>query len=211
MVCREYRMPWRTDKRSFSFLWGVPFEAHASNIHVALRQKAIVIEVLDGIIEVADGFDSVRVSAPMSVAVSLPEFAITPIFMPSNGLKMLVHVIGTLPLRSMLKQHSVFKRLLVEAADSTPGIYTLGHHHLENSRQFAALGKNDMGEALVLHNLLRDSFLRFLGSIPRSLDKPESKRKRPSFGIKQHGSNKTASNPFTASPISQGEPPHPSR
>jgi len=40
----------------------------------------------------------------------------------------------------MLKQHSVFKRLLMEAADSTPGIYPLGHHHLENSRPFAALG-----------------------------------------------------------------------
>jgi hypothetical protein len=195
MVPREYRMPWRTDKRSFSFLWGVPFECHFSKIHVALRQKAIVIEVLDGVIEVADGFDSVRVSAPMSVAVSLPEFAITPIFMPPNGLKMLAHVIGTLPLRSMLKQHSVFKRLLVEAADSTPGIYPLGHHHLENSRPFAALGgckKNDMGEALVLHNLLRDNFHRFLGSSPRALEKPESKRKRPSFGIKHSGSNKTA-------------------
>ncbi len=93
MVPREDRMPWRTDKRSFSVLWGIPFESHASKVHVALRQKSVVMEVLDGVIEVADGFDSVRVSAPMSVAVSLSEFAITPIFMPSNGLKILVHVI----------------------------------------------------------------------------------------------------------------------
>jgi hypothetical protein len=188
MVPRKFRIPWRTDKRSFSFLWSVPSEALTPNIHVALRRKAIVIEVLDGVIEVADGFGSVRVAAPISVAISLREFVIVPAFMPPDGLKMLVHVIGTLPLRSMLKQHSVFRRLLQEAADSTPGIFPLGHHHLATALQSAAVGNSDVGEALVRHNLLRGAFFHFLGSIPRALEKPESKRNRSSFGMTYSGS-----------------------
>jgi hypothetical protein len=189
MVPRAARKIWPTGKRSFSFLWTIPPAAEGLPIRLILRGNGVLIEVLDGILAFEDGLDLHRIGSPRSIAVSLKECMITPALMPPEGVRALVHVVGTVPLRSMLKRHSHFSKLLEQSEVASSGVYPLGHHHLTNGHQFLnAVGGGYTGERLVLHHLQHTNFIRFLASIPRALHKPEPTR------------NKAGSNLFKPTP-----------
>ena len=179
MVPRAVRKCWLTGKRSFSFLWTIPPGVEGLPIRLILRGNGVLIELLDGILVVEDGLDSHRIASPRSIAVSLKECTITPTLMPPEGVRALVHVVGTVPLRSMLKRHSHFSKLLEQPEVVSSGVYPLGHHHLTNVHQFLGVGRgSDTGERLVMNHLHHMNFIRFLASLPRALHNPESTRNK---------------------------------
>lgn len=179
MVPKVARTCWLTGKRSFSFLWTIPPNAEDLPIRLILRGNGVLIELLDGTIVVEDGLDSHRIASPRSVAVSQKECTITPALMPPEGVRALVHVVGTVPLRSMLKRHSHFSKSLEQSEVVSSGVYPLGHHHLTHVHQPLNVGRGgDTGERLVMHHLHHTNFIRFLASVPRALHKRESTRKK---------------------------------
>lgn len=179
MIPRTARKCWLTGKRSFSFLWTIPPDADGLPIRLILRGNGVLIELLDGTVVVEDGLDTHRVASPRSIAVSLKECTITAALMPPEGVRALVHVLGTVPLRSMLKRHPRFSKLLEESEEVSSGVYPLGHHHVTTGHHFLNVGGGgDIGERLVMHHLFQTNFIRFLASIPKALHKPESKRKK---------------------------------